>query len=55
MTNLRLQLANNGAYLIDAHVADPLEDTVKAWAISSLEAERLWKLSERLVGETFPY
>ena len=47
--------ANNGAYLIDSHVADPLRDTVKPWATSSLEAERLWKLSESLVGEAFPY
>ncbi|KAJ5127393.1 hypothetical protein N7448_008172 [Penicillium atrosanguineum] len=47
--------ANNGAYLIDAHIADPLEDTVKTWATSNFEAERLWKLSESLVGETFPY
>ncbi|KAL1879490.1 hypothetical protein Plec18167_003947 [Paecilomyces lecythidis] len=47
--------ANNGAYLIDTHVADPLVDTVKPWATSSFEAERLWRLSEKLVGEEFPY
>ncbi|KAJ5621163.1 hypothetical protein N7510_005147 [Penicillium lagena] len=47
--------ANNGAYLIDTHVADPLEDTVKAWATSNFEAERLWRLSETLVGQTFAY
>ncbi|KAJ5092111.1 hypothetical protein NUU61_006981 [Penicillium alfredii] len=47
--------ANNGAYLIESHVADPLSDTVKPWATSSLEAERLWKLSEELVGEKFLY
>ncbi|KAJ5542472.1 hypothetical protein N7535_004893 [Penicillium sp. DV-2018c] len=45
----------NGAYLIDSHVADPLVDTVKPWAISILEAERLWKLSELLVGQEFVY
>ncbi|KAK2840531.1 hypothetical protein FQN49_006185 [Arthroderma sp. PD_2] len=47
--------ANNGAYLIDCHVADPLEDTVKPWATSSFEAERLWRLSEKLVGQEFSY
>ncbi|CAG8894257.1 unnamed protein product [Penicillium egyptiacum] len=47
--------ANNGAYLIDSHVADPLSDTVKPWVTSSFEAERLWRLSEKLVGEEFSY
>lgn len=47
--------AVNGAYLVDCHVADPLVDTVKPWATSSFEAERLWKLSEKLVGQEFPY
>ncbi|KAJ5180480.1 hypothetical protein N7492_003690 [Penicillium capsulatum] len=47
--------ATNGAYLIDSHVADPLLDTVKAWATSGFEAERLWRLSERLVAQEFPY
>ncbi|KAJ5555595.1 hypothetical protein N7535_008030 [Penicillium sp. DV-2018c] len=44
---------HNGAYLIDSHIADPLIDTVKSWAVSSFEAERLWKLSEQLVGQEF--
>ncbi|KAA8648642.1 putative short-chain dehydrogenase [Aspergillus tanneri] len=47
--------ANNGAYLIDCHVADPLVDTVKPWATSRFEAERLWRLSEKLVGQEFSY
>ncbi|KAI2093565.1 hypothetical protein LOZ36_000107 [Ophidiomyces ophidiicola] len=47
--------ANNGAYLLDCHVADPLEDTVRSWATSSFEAERLWRLSEKLVGQEFSY
>jgi hypothetical protein len=50
-----LSLAHNGAYLIDSHVADPLVDTVKPWAISKFEAERLWKMSEELVGQKFTY
>ncbi|CAG8396540.1 unnamed protein product [Penicillium salamii] len=54
-TNLHHPLVHNGAYLIDSHVADPLVDTVKPWATSSFEAERLWKLSERLVGQEFTY
>lgn len=47
--------ANNGGYLLDCHVADPLADTVKPWATSSFEAERLWRLSEKLVGQEFSY
>lgn len=45
----------NGAYLIDCRVSDPWEDTVLPWATSPVEAERLWKLSEKLVGEEFAY
>ncbi|KAF7122185.1 hypothetical protein CNMCM5793_000142 [Aspergillus hiratsukae] len=46
---------HNGKYLTDCHVADPWVDTVKPWATSQIEAERLWKLSEELVGEKFSY
>lgn len=46
---------DNGAYLVKSHVADPLFDTVKPWATSPVEAERLWKLSEKLVGQEFAY
>ncbi|KAF2710679.1 NAD(P)-binding protein [Pleomassaria siparia CBS 279.74] len=46
---------HNGAYLLDSRIADPWKDTVKAWATSSVDAERLWKLSEKLVGQTFSY
>ncbi|CAG8924619.1 unnamed protein product [Penicillium salamii] len=53
--NLHHYQVHNGAYLIDSHVADPLVDTVKPWATSSFEAERLWKLSETLVGQQFVY
>ncbi|KAL6899932.1 hypothetical protein GGI43DRAFT_427645 [Trichoderma evansii] len=45
----------NGAYLENSHVADPYTDTVKPWATSSIEADRLWKLSEKLVGQEFQY
>ncbi|KAK3319603.1 hypothetical protein B0T19DRAFT_269566 [Cercophora scortea] len=46
---------HNGAYLQDSHVADPWTDTVKPWGTSLVEAERLWKLSEKLVGQEFSY
>ncbi|RYP51422.1 hypothetical protein DL768_003208 [Monosporascus sp. mg162] len=47
--------AHNGAYLFDCRPADPWKDTIKPWATSSVEAERLWKLSEKLVGQEFQY
>ncbi|KAK1830996.1 hypothetical protein QBC39DRAFT_409048 [Podospora conica] len=46
---------HNGAYLQDCQVADPWVHTVKAWATSPVEAEKLWKLSEKLVGQEFKY
>ncbi|KAK0623785.1 putative short-chain dehydrogenase [Immersiella caudata] len=46
---------HNGAYLQDCHIADPWTETVKSWATSPIEAERLWRLSEKLVGQEFPY
>ncbi|KAJ5158292.1 uncharacterized protein N7500_007943 [Penicillium coprophilum] len=46
---------HNGAYLQDSHVADPWTETVKPWATDKLEAERLWRLSEKLVGQKFRY
>ncbi|KAF5709292.1 oxidoreductase [Fusarium globosum] len=47
--------ASNGAYLLEARVADPFVDTVKAWARDAVEAEKLWRLSEELVGQKFGY
>jgi hypothetical protein len=52
---LMILLEQNGAYLEDSHVADPYINTVKPWATSSIEADRLWKLSEKLVGQEFQY
>ncbi|ROT38027.1 NAD(P)-binding protein [Sodiomyces alkalinus F11] len=46
---------HNGAYLLDSRVADPFGDEVMAWATSKIEAERLWKLSEKLVGQKFSF
>ncbi|KAG5753982.1 hypothetical protein H9Q70_003378 [Fusarium xylarioides] len=47
--------ASNGSYLLEARVADPFVDTVKAWARDAVEAEKLWRLSEELVGQKFGY
>ncbi|KAK0610130.1 hypothetical protein B0T17DRAFT_501023 [Bombardia bombarda] len=46
---------HNGAYLQDSQVTDPYVQTVKSWITSKVEADQLWKLSEKLVGETFSY
>lgn len=46
---------DNGAYLVDCRVADPYVDTLRPWATSHVEADRLWRLSEELVGEKFEY
>ncbi|KAF8904684.1 putative short-chain dehydrogenase [Gymnopilus junonius] len=46
---------HNGAYLLNCRVADPLTDPVKPWATSPFEAEKLWRLSEDLVGQKFSY
>lgn len=48
-----------GIYLEDCHVATVNDtpnalDGVKTYAIDARNAERLWELSERLVGERFP-
>ncbi|CAO1638338.1 unnamed protein product [Parajaminaea phylloscopi] len=45
---------HNGAFLSDCHVADPEKEEVYSWAMSGVDAERLWKLSEKLVGQQFP-
>lgn len=46
---------NNGAYLSDCHVADQNLEEVYSWATSKVDAERLWKLSEKLVGQEFSF
>ncbi|KAK4183430.1 short-chain dehydrogenase [Podospora australis] len=47
--------AHNGGYLLNCHVADPFVDTVKPWGTSEVEAEKLWRLSEKLVEQKFTY
>ena len=46
---------DNGAFLSDCHVADPNLEEVYSWAASKVDAERLWKLSEKLVGQEFDF
>lgn len=41
----------NGAYLLDAAVAPEAE--IKPYAVDKREAERLWKVSEEIVGQEF--
>ncbi|EIT76353.1 dehydrogenase [Aspergillus oryzae 100-8] len=45
----------NGAFLSDCHVADPDKEEVYSWATSKVDAERLWRMSERLVSQEFKY
>ncbi|EGU85572.1 hypothetical protein FOXB_03914 [Fusarium oxysporum f. sp. conglutinans Fo5176] len=42
--------ASNGAHLLEARVADPFVDTVKAWARDAVEAEKLWRLKNRAIN-----
>lgn len=46
---------HSGAYLLETRFADPAKDTYKAHASSVEEADLLWKLSEKLVGQEFSY
>ncbi|KAL1880053.1 hypothetical protein Daus18300_001416 [Diaporthe australafricana] len=46
---------HNGAFLADCHVADPDLEEVHSWAMSKIDAERLWKLSEKVVGQEFKF
>ncbi|KAI1412762.1 NAD(P)-binding protein [Hypoxylon sp. FL1857] len=46
---------HNGKYILESRIGDPYTDTIKPWATSPIEADRLWKLSEKLVGQEFSY
>ncbi|KAK0640050.1 Short-chain dehydrogenase TIC 32 [Lasiodiplodia hormozganensis] len=43
----------NGQYLVDCKIAS--WDMVSPWARNSFDAERLWKMSEDMVGEKFEF
>ncbi|KAK5998912.1 Short-chain dehydrogenase TIC 32 A [Cladobotryum mycophilum] len=45
----------NGSYLDACQVIDPSDDRVRTWALNPIEAARLWKLSEKAVGQEFSY
>ncbi|KAL0943162.1 short-chain dehydrogenase reductase family [Colletotrichum truncatum] len=45
----------NGKYFQDCHVADQYNEEVYPWATDKTDADRLWKLSEKLVGEEFKF
>jgi hypothetical protein len=43
----------NGAYCFDSQIVSL--DKVRSWGRDKIEAERLWKLSEEIVGQKFEY
>ena len=43
---------HSGAFLVDCQIK---KDGIKAHALGDENAERLWKLSEELVGEKFEF
>ncbi|KAJ3956836.1 hypothetical protein N0V92_006620 [Colletotrichum tropicale] len=45
----------NGKYFNDCRLADQYNEEVHSWATDKIDADRLWKLSEKLVGEEFEY
>ncbi|KAK1978951.1 short chain dehydrogenase [Colletotrichum cereale] len=46
---------NNGEFLTDCRIADPWKEEVFPWAKSKVDADMLWALSEKLVGQEFRY
>lgn len=45
----------NGLYFLNCQLADPYEEDIPAWAASKVDADRLWKMSEKMVGQEFSY
>ncbi|KAI3541709.1 short-chain dehydrogenase/reductase family Oxidoreductase [Colletotrichum abscissum] len=45
----------NGQYFNDCRIADQYDEEIYPWANNKIEADRLWKLSEKLVGQEFNY
>jgi len=50
--NMGMFTDRNGAYLNDCKVDD---ETVEPYAVDKGNAERLWKISEDMVGQKFSY
>jgi hypothetical protein len=46
---------HNGKYLTKCQVQDPMTDAIRTWATNPIDAERLWRLSEDIVGQKFSY
>ncbi|KAI5917919.1 short-chain dehydrogenase/ reductase [Camillea tinctor] len=46
---------HNGKYFHECHVADEANEEVYSWATSAIYADKLWTLSEKLVGQEFKY
>ncbi|KAH7129237.1 short-chain dehydrogenase/ reductase [Dactylonectria macrodidyma] len=46
---------HNGGYFDQCRIADQYKEEVYPWAIDRIEADRLWTLSEKLVGHEFKY
>jgi hypothetical protein len=42
---------HNDAYLLNPGIGDPWKDTIKPWTTTSVEAKRLYKLSEKCWSE----
>jgi NAD(P)-dependent dehydrogenase (short-subunit alcohol dehydrogenase family) len=45
----------NGQHFLDAHLVNPYTGENPAWARDQIDADRLWLLSESLVGQEFSY
>ncbi|KAF4894526.1 Retinol dehydrogenase 14 [Colletotrichum viniferum] len=45
----------NGKYFNDCRLADQYNEEVHPWATDKIDADRLWTLSEKLIGEEFKY
>ncbi|KAF9877236.1 short-chain dehydrogenase reductase family [Colletotrichum karsti] len=45
----------NGKYFNDCRLADQYKEEVYPWATDKIDADRLWKLSEKLVGQEFKF
>jgi hypothetical protein len=55
LSRVLISIEQNGAYLEKGKVVASDSERIKPWATSSVEAEKLWKLSEKLVGQSFSY
>ncbi|KAK1979783.1 hypothetical protein LZ30DRAFT_783199 [Colletotrichum cereale] len=45
----------NGRFFSNCRLADQYNEEVYPWAVNKIDADQLWKLSEKTVGEDFSY